>query len=1210
MANTIDDLGMPKAITARIIKGVLPAQGQVQKDARSAMTRACTVFISYVTSTLNFALLNSANDITKKRAHKTINVGHVYEALQKNGFESFIPTLQAEMEAYAETQRAKKNQRQKKAEENAAAALAAESGEGDAAEDAMDVDEGDDGEEGEEEELDEDADEEEGEGEGHGGEEMAHQFGCGSRGQFFPLIFIWKQVTALDPHMSGNGNLEPNGNGASDVFGTSPVRNALAKLRSPSPLGDSLENNVWASASAKPATTPASNTGAPAKAPSNPVPSATSSLFGKPAVVATPVPPAVVNQGAAGAEEHPHPHHHLNADVIRRVTAKKHQEEKHAGVPEIVADNAHRAQGSASNVLHHSNSANSFASIAAAAIQADRFRAPARSEGQLPGAERASGHGRHVGPARKFILHEYAVFSRLVQIAICLWLLVGVVLGCTIFAAVAINVSYAAFNASRETSIWPLLIGLAFFIELGYIITSSFVRTGVRLQMYVWGANFGNDPDSDIFPIYLFAPYLTSLIASIILRKKAEEHPEAGERDPLLGEGQAETDGTGDIDEDITQEELIAWRVDIAGHLTVVISRGICISSLIFIVAINVIARTYRTYLVLNEIWKHPEEMGDTELRATYYSSTGFDTGKDIYTFIITKGLSSSSFVLAAALAFSHFNPHISILIVTGFFVAVFLIGHLPHLRQMAYSFQKRTFWQPNPDYRKSEGYALYNGAEEWPSFIAFGCRCAIFIIGFACLMYFDVYWKRKGDSGDGHSALEVGVHRTVLFLLVVIAHDVALLLPVVRYQNPERPYLYTFGKARVRVLIMVGLIVAGVALSVTNFLLKPCFSSSVSVVVAFLTLSYRHPRCRWTNYQRTFKAKKFSKEARLERRATRNARNTLIVVLLVLSTSWMVALLIGMITPEKHGADGVVQAKSSFKIPSLRIPALGLPESYQARNVSSLARSIHRPTVCGIRVSKGSGLDILDVGAMARGSYEPCMSKAEDILRSRPRLQGWVAFNSTNADRNNCENPEGNDLGVQWMEFRSVNETDVPLSIVAVRGTSNVNDVFQDLYLWSTSALLQLSSFFGTMVTVWPTETVNRLADMIMKFGPLDSTLVYWNEVQDRVEYLLSQNRTVIMTGHSLGGAIASIVASHLNISSFAFSAPGLGYSMTKYGISKHSLQRYTMNVVPSRDAVPCFDLQVGLIQTIPCEENEFLSCHSLDLTIATLKQECEGEQ
>ncbi|KAI8846992.1 hypothetical protein BC829DRAFT_397280 [Chytridium lagenaria] len=1017
-------------------------------------------------------------------------------------------------------------------------------------------------------------------------------------------------VGGRDSTSNGSSQLHPQPTtttSSSSFFGTSPMKNALAKMRSPSPMGDGLETNVWAAAKpSQTGTTPAVAAGFQQQQ---------SAVPHEPAATAATTP-----------STEPHPKHHLTSDVIRRVTIKAHHDEDslHPHSSTTTSPNHDR-----NNTLHRDNSHNSFASIAQAAIQADRIRAPNRSEGQLQGAERSSAHGRF------YRLHDYAVFTKFVQIGGCLWLLVGMVMACTIFMAITINVSYAAFNASRGTSIWPLIIGLVFYIELGYVMVSSFIRTGVRMQIYIWGANFGNDPDSDIFPIFLIAPFLTKMMASLTGIKAQKDTEADSETDPLLGNSSRDlppaapitanglsgpADPDNDEEKEASIEEIVAWRVDLIGHIFYLIllffilaipmgyytfkrgywalvnfiSIGICISSLLFIIFVNICARTYRTWRVVEELWNHPEEVSDSQLRANYYASTGFDTGKDLLGFIVKRGLSSAIVIFVAALAFSHFNPDLGVIIVSGLFIAAFLIARLPYIRQLAYSFQKRTFWQPYPDYRKSEGYALYNGAEDWPAFVAFGLRCAVFVIGFSCLLYYDLFWRRKGDSSEGsRPPLEVGVHRIVLFLMIVI----------VRYSDPTKPYWYIFGNARARVGIMAGLMLSGLFLSIYSYAIFPCFSSSVSLVVAFLILSYRHPRCRWTNYQRTFKTEKFSRDARLERRATRNARNTLIVIVLVIATSWITALIIGLATDAIDPINKTALPKTFLP----RIPALGLPSSFVPKNTTTLSTLRNtagfRPAVCSVAITTfNNNLDILDVAAMARGSYEPCSKRAEDIIHGRDRLKGWVAFNTTLPT--DCAAPDNGD-GVQWIEFRDAADTN-GISIVAVRGTSNFNDVFQDLYLWSTSALLQLSSFLGTLVTVWPADTVDLLADSIMKFGPLDSTLVYWNAVEAKVQELIDANRTVIMTGHSLGGAVANSEFCVLSAWAGLFDKEMYVSAMFSNNLKAKNLHKYTMNVVPARDAVPCFDLQMGLVQSIPCEQDEFLSCHSLDLTIETLKAEC----
>jgi hypothetical protein len=46
----LQDLNLPKSITQRLAKGVLPPNTQIQKDAVLAMSKSATVFVNYLTS--------------------------------------------------------------------------------------------------------------------------------------------------------------------------------------------------------------------------------------------------------------------------------------------------------------------------------------------------------------------------------------------------------------------------------------------------------------------------------------------------------------------------------------------------------------------------------------------------------------------------------------------------------------------------------------------------------------------------------------------------------------------------------------------------------------------------------------------------------------------------------------------------------------------------------------------------------------------------------------------------------------------------------------------------------------------------------------------------------------------------------------------------------------------------------------------------------
>ena len=112
---------------ARLAKGVLPANTQIQKDALLAMHKSATVFVSYIASkyaqsSSHFAscfarvhgclpangphlsifvltLCCSSNDLARMSNKKTISPQDVMSALKDAELEGFLPRLEAELKS-------------------------------------------------------------------------------------------------------------------------------------------------------------------------------------------------------------------------------------------------------------------------------------------------------------------------------------------------------------------------------------------------------------------------------------------------------------------------------------------------------------------------------------------------------------------------------------------------------------------------------------------------------------------------------------------------------------------------------------------------------------------------------------------------------------------------------------------------------------------------------------------------------------------------------------------------------------------------------------------------------------------------------------------------------------------------------------------------------------------------------------------------------
>ncbi|GAB0142453.1 hypothetical protein EsHS_00003001 [Epichloe bromicola] len=93
---TIEDVALPKSIIARLAKGVLPPNTQIQANAIIAMSKSVTVFINYLAS--------HANEHTMAANKKTISPADVFRALDDVEFSFLKEPLEAEFAKFNQIQ--------------------------------------------------------------------------------------------------------------------------------------------------------------------------------------------------------------------------------------------------------------------------------------------------------------------------------------------------------------------------------------------------------------------------------------------------------------------------------------------------------------------------------------------------------------------------------------------------------------------------------------------------------------------------------------------------------------------------------------------------------------------------------------------------------------------------------------------------------------------------------------------------------------------------------------------------------------------------------------------------------------------------------------------------------------------------------------------------------------------------------------------------
>jgi len=149
MAPVPEEMALPSAAVMRIIKSKLPDHVHIGKDTKAAFGKACSIFILYITTI--------ANDLAKESKRTTVTAQDVINALKELEFDEFVPSIEACLAAYRESEKARTIEAAAKKAVRVGERAAAVPDEGDDAADGADAANGAD--EGEADGPEDDADE-------------------------------------------------------------------------------------------------------------------------------------------------------------------------------------------------------------------------------------------------------------------------------------------------------------------------------------------------------------------------------------------------------------------------------------------------------------------------------------------------------------------------------------------------------------------------------------------------------------------------------------------------------------------------------------------------------------------------------------------------------------------------------------------------------------------------------------------------------------------------------------------------------------------------------------------------------------------------------------------------------------------------------------------------------------------------------------------